>query len=75
MNIELTTTTLSRIISKKRNPMKAVKLTQHINYLSMEDEEGSFGLMMLNTSNPKMAEIHSEEDFIYWYNEFNAPFQ
>jgi len=41
----------------------------------MEDEEGQFGLMMLNTSNPKMAEIYSEDDFTYWFNEFNSPFQ
>lgn len=64
----------STILKYHQRPMKSVKLTQQINYLHMEDKEGTFGLMVLNTSNPKIAEIHSQEDFTYWYNEFNAPF-
>ena len=75
MSIELTSPLLSIIMSKcYKQPMKSVKLTEQINYLQLDDNEGTFGLMVLNTSNPKIAEIHSEEDFTYWYNEFNAPF-
>lgn len=75
MSVELTTPLLSVIMKKcLKHPMKSVKLTEQINYLQLEDKEGTFGLMVLNTSNPKIAEIYSEEDFTYWYNEFNAPF-
>jgi hypothetical protein len=54
--------------------MKTAQLTSQIKYVSLSDDEGTFGLMILQTSNPKIREIHSTEEFVECYNEFSALF-
>jgi len=54
--------------------MQGIKLTNRIRYMSMEDENGKFGLMMLFPKRlgdrPKTVTIESEKQFIETYNMF-----
>ena len=50
--------------------MKSIQITPLVKYLELEDEEGTFGLMIHQTSNPQVAEIHNHSDFQKWYKEF-----
>ena len=49
--------------------MKGVRLTPDVVYLSMEDEEGPLGLLILESTGEILTEIRDRNDFEYWYNE------
>lgn len=75
MQPHLTTEDISSILNENHiKSMKTAQLTSQIKYVSLSDDEGTFGLMILQTSNPKIREIHSTEEFVECYNEFSALF-
>ena len=75
MQPHLTTEDISSILKGQHlNTMKTAQLTSQIKYVSLSDDEGTFGLMILQTSNPKIREIHSEEEFVQCYDEFSSLF-
>lgn len=75
MQPHLTTEDISSILTEQyASNMKSAQLTPQIKYVSLSDDEGTFGLMILQTSNPKIREVHSTEDFVACYNEFSALF-
>ena len=75
MQPQLTTEDISGILKQQyASNMKSAQLTPQIKYVSLSDEEGTFGLMILQTSNPKIREVHSHDDFVQCYNEFSSLF-
>ena len=52
--------------------MKGIKLTEDINYLHCEDENGGHGIMTLmgNGRPVRVAEINDQSDFRFWFNAF-----
>ena len=71
MQPHLTTRDISDTLKKEYYPaMKSIQITPLVKYVELEDEEGTFGLMIHQTSNPQVVEIHNERDFQKWYEEF-----
>ena len=55
--------------------MRGIKLSERINYLAMQDEEGDVGIMTLTGANgypPKVASIESKEEFRFWFKQFST---
>ena len=46
--------------------MKGVKLTPDIDYLSMEDEDGPLGILIIRSIG-EIVTIENKDDFLYWY--------
>ena len=47
--------------------MKGVKLTPDVDYLSMEDEDGPLGILIIRSTG-EIVTIEDKNDFLYWYN-------
>ena len=55
--------------------MKGVNISPRIKYLADRDDDGDIGMMVLLGKNDyptKVAEIHSKEDFRFWYKQFST---
>ena len=55
--------------------MRGIKLSERINYLAMQDEDGDVGVMTLKGVRgypPKIVSIESKEDFRFWFKQFST---
>lgn len=47
--------------------MRGVRLTPDVDYLSMEDDQGPLGVLILHNTG-EIVSIEDRNDFEYWYN-------
>ena len=56
--------------------MRAISLTKRIKYFQTVDPQGDFGVLVLlsrgDETETKVAEISTEADFRYWYDQFHT---
>ena len=72
MQPHLTAEDISNTITEEYSYlMKTVQLTPQIKYVHLSDEDGSFGLM-INQSTSEVVEIHNDKDFEFWFNAYNG---
>ena len=54
--------------------MKAIQLSSNIRFLSLEDNEGTFGLFLVHSRDSvyETREVHSKEEFTQVYEELRV---
>ncbi len=54
--------------------MKAIQLSPNIRFLSMSDDEGTFGLFLVHSRDKvyETREVHSKEEFTQVYDELRV---